>query len=80
MCAAVGRLTAATVADHVTPHRGDEALFFDPANLQSLCDAKPWRCHSQAKAREENAGFHAQADADGWPTDPRHPANRRMTS
>ena len=43
---------AATVADHVIPHRGDEALFFDTGNLQALCA----RCHSR-KTLAENAGF-----------------------
>ena len=48
---AKGEIVAATVADHVVPHRGDEALFFDGA-LQSLC--KP--CHDSAKQREERGG------------------------
>jgi len=30
-----------TIADHITDHRGDETLFFDPANLRGIC--KP--CH-----------------------------------
>lgn len=37
------------VADHVKPHRGDPALFWDPANLQTLF--KP--CHDGAKQRAE---------------------------
>ena len=27
----------ATVVDHRTPHRGNEALFWEPANRQALC-------------------------------------------
>lgn len=42
-CAAAGRTTPATDVDHVTPHRGDPALFWDSRNLQSLCKA----CHSR---------------------------------
>jgi 5-methylcytosine-specific restriction enzyme A len=38
----------ATNVDHIMPHRGDEALAFDPGNLQSLCD----RC-SAIKTRED---------------------------
>lgn len=38
--------------DHVRPHRGDHGLFFDPANLQTLCKA----CHDRAKQREEARG------------------------
>ena len=47
MCEAQGRVTAATVADHVTPHRGDPALF--DGSLQSLCAT----CHSSVKQRED---------------------------
>lgn len=52
--AACGWSTADTsllVADHRTPHRGDEALFWDEGNLQTLC--KP--CHDRHKQREERA-------------------------
>lgn len=41
----LGRL----VCDHVRPHRGDRALFFEPTNLQTLC--KP--CHDSRKQAEE---------------------------
>ncbi|AXQ93192.1 HNH endonuclease [Cereibacter sphaeroides] len=47
-----GRLEADTsllVADHKIPHRGDEALFWDAANLQCLCKT----CHDRDKQREE---------------------------
>ena len=36
------------VVDHITPHRGDEALAFDPGNLQTLCA----RCDAR-KTRED---------------------------
>ena len=47
-CAELGGVTAATDVDHIEPHRGDLAKFFDPRNLQSLC--KP--CHSRKTAAE----------------------------
>lgn len=47
-CARQGRRVRATVVDHVRPHKGDWALFTDPANLQSLCK----RHHDQKTARE----------------------------
>jgi 5-methylcytosine-specific restriction enzyme A len=47
-CKRQGLVTPATVADHITPHRGDPALFAGP--LQSLCAT----CHGSIKAREEN--------------------------
>ncbi len=51
-CALCRRLesnTAQLVADHTIAHRGDEALFWDGGNLQTLC--KP--CHDSAKQRQE---------------------------
>jgi 5-methylcytosine-specific restriction protein A len=37
-CYDEGRTTAATQTDHVRPHRGDPALFWDAeSNWQSLC-------------------------------------------
>lgn len=51
MCEAQGRVEAATVVDHITPHRGDERLFWDQTNWQSLC--KPH--HDGEKQRQEAA-------------------------
>lgn len=64
-CAAMGRTTAATVVDHITPHKGDEALFFGGA-LQSLCKG----CHDSAKQRLEKSGSLPGCDVNGWPLDP----------
>lgn len=50
MCESEGRVTAATVVDHVIPHRGDKALFWDRTNWQSLCAAH----HSGEKQRMES--------------------------
>lgn len=41
-CQAQGIVTAATDVDHVIPHRGNDALFWDESNWQSLCKS----CHS----------------------------------
>lgn len=38
-CGAAGKLTPATVVDHIVPHRGDQFLFWDSGNWQSLCKA-----------------------------------------
>lgn len=51
-CERNSRVTAATVVDHITPHRGDESLFWNEANWQPLC--KP--CHDSVKAKEEGRG------------------------
>lgn len=36
-CAREGRVEAATVVDHIIPHKGDPVLFWDESNWQSLC-------------------------------------------
>ena len=71
-CHERGTVTAATVADHVEPHRGDWNEFA-LGKLQSLCKA----CHDSGKQREELYGFRADVDTAGHPLDPRHPAYRR---
>ena len=42
-CLSQGTLTPATVVDHIVPHRGDRALFWDENNWQPLCK----NCHDQ---------------------------------
>ena len=69
MCKASGRLTPATIVDHIIPHKGDEALFYDRANLQSLDK----QCHDSAKQRAEKRGVQdIGCDSNGWPTSPDH--------
>ena len=64
MCAAEGRIKAATVCDHIQPHKGDVALFWDSRNLQGLCAAH----HSSVKQSEERTGKRILARGpDGWP-------------
>jgi 5-methylcytosine-specific restriction protein A len=58
-CMPRGRLTPASVVDHVTPHKGDGRLFWDESNWQALC--KP--CHD-AKTAKTDGGF-------GRPTRPK---------
>lgn len=58
----MGRWKLATVADHISPHRGDLALFHAGA-LQSLCSP----CHSGQKARLERGGQIKGCDAQGRP-------------
>ncbi len=70
-CQRMGRVTGATVADHIEPHRGDETRFWH-GELQSLCKF----CHDSVKAFEEINGYHSMTDRDGYPIDPRHPANK----
>lgn len=37
MCEEQGKVTAATIVDHIKPHKGDEVLFWDESNWQALC-------------------------------------------
>ena len=66
MCAARGIVTAATVADHIEPHRGDYSKFWHGA-LQPLCAS----CHSGAKAEQEHRGALRGCDVNGEPLDDR---------
>jgi len=43
---------AATVVDHIVPHRGNEDLLWDRSNWQALCK----RCHGRKTARDDG-GF-----------------------
>jgi hypothetical protein len=47
-CHWYGRVVAATMVDHKRPHRGNEEVFWDARNWQSLCR----QCHSKKTIRE----------------------------
>jgi 5-methylcytosine-specific restriction enzyme A len=72
LCPKEGLQNLATVADHVEPHDGDINAFHLGA-LQSLCT----ECHNRDKKRLELRGYGTVIDSHGWPTDPRHPSNKR---
>ena len=42
--------TQATVVDHIRPHRGNRALFWDQSNWQPLCK----ECHDLKTGREDS--------------------------
>jgi len=65
-CQAQGLITAASVADHVIPHRNNLELFFSPGNLQSLCK----HCHDSHKQRLEKSGRVIGAAINGDPINP----------
>jgi hypothetical protein len=71
MCAERGLVVPATVADHIERHNGDLNKFW-LGKLQSLCAS----CHSGDKRSEERKGYRPDIGEDGWPLDPRHPANQ----
>ena len=64
MCQAEGRTTAATVVDHIRPHRGDPVLMWDTANWQPLC-----KQHHDSDKQSIDKGGKAKPTIglDGWP-------------
>jgi 5-methylcytosine-specific restriction endonuclease McrA len=52
MCGKIESDTSKLVCDHRRPHRGDLDLFWDEANVQTLC---PLPCYSKHTQREEQA-------------------------
>ena len=51
-------ITAATVVDHIIPHKGDKRLFWDASNWQPLCKG----CHDR-KTASEDGGFGREVTA-----------------
>ena len=70
MCGEAGKVTAATVCDHIEPHKGDPVKFWS-GPFQSLCKAH----HDGRKQREEVRGYEVGSGVDGRPVDPGHPWN-----
>lgn len=80
MCQEQGRVAAATVVDHITPHNLKEALrsgeqqaiakaqklFWSQSNWQPLCKQH----HDSTKQRMEKRGVEIGCTADGMPLDP----------
>lgn len=62
------QVVAATVVDHIVPHRGDSKLFWDKKNWQSLCK----KCHDSVKQRIEKTGVAQGCDVNGLPLDENH--------
>jgi 5-methylcytosine-specific restriction enzyme A len=48
-CRKTGALVAATVVDHIRPHKGDMDVFWDQSNWQSMCK----HCHDRKTATED---------------------------
>lgn len=62
VCAMCGRLegdTSKLTCDHRQPHRGDQALFWDEDNLQTLC-TEP--CHVKHKQKQEQDSLNQRGD------------------
>lgn len=49
-CKDNGLVATATIVDHISPHKGDEVLFWDENNWQALCST----CHNRKTATEDS--------------------------
>lgn len=67
-CLKEKRVTAATVVDHIIPHKGDMKLFWDRNNWQPLCASH----HNSDKQRFEKSKRVKGCDVNGLPIDPNH--------
>ena len=68
MCMQLGMIVSAAVVDHIVMHKGNDHLFSDPDNLQSLCK----RCHDSHKQRQDRTGSLQGGNAKGFPIDVNH--------
>jgi 5-methylcytosine-specific restriction endonuclease McrA len=67
MCLPLGRLTPATVVDHIRRHTGHaDPLFWDTGNFQSLCKS----CHDAVKQALDRTGRARGYDIRGLPLYP----------
>jgi len=64
-CIDQGLTTEARIVDHIKPHKGDISIFYDQANLQSLCK----KCHDSHKQRLEKSGIVKGSNILGDPID-----------
>lgn len=60
-----GLVEAATVVDHIVPHKGDQVLFWDKNNWQPLCKS----CHDRKTATEDKGGWSYQRPVTQKPVD-----------
>lgn len=58
-CEAQGIVEVSRVTDHIVPHKGNMALFWDENNWQALCV----RCHNEKTANEDGGFGRAMSDA-----------------
>lgn len=63
-CRTQGHITRATQVDHIQPHKGNDALFWNVANWQPLCK----RCHSRKTATEDGGFGNVSRPAASAPT------------
>lgn len=73
-CGRAGKVVAAVLVHHVKPHKGDWEKFIW-GEVESCCKT----CHDGHIQKSESRGLGYSLEVDpetGYPTDPKHPANR----
>lgn len=70
-CKPKGIIKHATTVHHATPHKGNYEMFL-AGPFVCLCSD----CHDSTAREIENWGYHKAIDVNGYPVDPKHPANR----
>lgn len=68
-CAEEGRQVRAEHVHHSTPHKGDQAVFWDKTKWVGLCASH----HNKTAQQIERRGFHDAVGPDGMPLDRAHP-------
>lgn len=63
-CRAKGRVTAATIADHIVPIAKGGAIY-DLSNMQPICA----ECHYRKSLVDQGKRAKQKFGADGWPVD-----------
>ena len=69
LCRKAGRITPATIVDHIKPHRGDIELFYNMDNLQAICK---WHHDAHKQSLEKGGAGRYEIGADGMPLDIEH--------
>ena len=65
-CEKLGRALTAPVVNHRTPHKGNQRLFWDRSNWESLCE---WHHNSEAQRDERGGKPIIGTDLSGWPVE-----------
>ena len=73
MCKEQGKVEVANVVNHIIPHKGDKALFWDRSNWQAVCKFH----HDSTIQRQEKLEVVIGCDDRGIPLDPNHHWNKK---
>lgn len=80
VCSVQGCGRRATRLDHVVPHKGNLALFWNTSNWQGLCES----CHNAKTATKDSKfapdGNVKGCDPSGVPLDSKNPWRKRLAS